>query len=274
MPENFLEQDNLEVAPNLDRFDRRIQILGVGVSLVNLEIATARIVSWAKMRVSHYVCVRDVHGIMQAQDDPEFVKIHENAGLVTPDGMPLVWISRLRGFRSVRRVCGADLVDELCAASVPLGLRHFFFGGKPGVAQRMAMHLSARHPGLEVAGTMCPSFEELSAEEDEEVISSISKTTPNIIWVGMSTPKQEYWMRDHVGKIPGATIIGVGAAFDFYAGDVVRAPLWMQRSGFEWLHRLCSEPRRLWRRYLVLAPKFVFRFVITELFLHGKNRSS
>lgn len=215
------------------------------------------ILSWVKGGQSQYICVRDVHGIMRAQEEGELVEIHDRAGLVTPDGMPLVWLARWRGHDHVSRVCGADLVAELCAASVSRGIGHYFYGGKPDVAERMAAALVARFPGLNVVGTNTPPFGAMSNEEDAAHTAEIAASGAGVVWVGLSTPKQEYWMRDHVGRIPGATLIGVGAAFDFYAGDVKRAPGWMHRSGLEWLHRLASEPRRLWRRYLVLAPKFV-----------------
>lgn len=233
------------------------RILGVPVSVVDMQSAVATISAWIKSETANYVCVRDVHGLMLAQKDTEFLAIHENAGLVTPDGMPLVWIGRSVTGESVGRVCGADLVDALCAISIGQGWGHYFYGGKPGVAEAMASRLRVKYPGLKVVGTFSPPFGNLSKEEDSAIITKINAATPHIVWIGLSTPKQEYWMRDHVGRILGATLIGVGAAFDFHAGMVARAPLWMQRAGLEWLHRLVSEPRRLWRRYLIVAPLFV-----------------
>jgi N-acetylglucosaminyldiphosphoundecaprenol N-acetyl-beta-D-mannosaminyltransferase len=234
------------------------RVLGVPVSTIDMRQAVDTILGWVRGGKEHYVCVRDVHGIMRAQDDPELLEIHQRAGLVTPDGMPLVWLAKWRGHSDTARVCGADLVDALCKASVAVGVGHFFYGGKPGVAERMAAALSSRHQGLRVLGVDTPPFRLLTEIEDEGVVERIAATGAGIVWVGLSTPKQEFWMRDHVGRIPGATLIGVGAAFDFYAGDVKRAPIWMHKTGLEWLHRLVSEPRRLWRRYLVLAPKFLW----------------
>lgn len=233
------------------------RVLGVPVSTVNMTQTLTTILSWITEGRAHYICVRDVHGIMRAQEETELIEIHERAGLVTPDGMPLVWLARWRGHDHVGRVCGADLVAELCAASIERGIGHYFYGGKPGVAERMAAALVARFPGLKVVGMNTPPFGAMSAEEDAAHTSAIVESRAAVVWVGLSTPKQEYWMREHVDHIPGATLIGVGAAFDFYAGDVKRAPAWMHKRGLEWLHRLASEPRRLWRRYLVLAPKFV-----------------
>lgn len=240
------------------------QVLGVPLSLIDMRLCLSTIFGWLAAGKANYICVRDVHGVMRAQTDPALLAIHHGAGLVTPDGMPLVWISRLRGHSEVSRVCGADLVAALCEASVERGVRHYFYGGKEGVADRMANALAALFPGLVVAGTYTPPFGELTPEQDQAIIAEISAAKPDIIWVGLSTPKQEYWMRDTVGRIPGATMIGVGAAFDFYAGDVKRAPKWMQQNGVEWLHRLLSEPRRLWRRYLVLAPTFAVKVAREE----------
>ena len=258
--------------PVAQQYVPHTRILGVRVSLLDMRTAVAQIIAWAAQGTSQYVCIRDVHGIMRAQGDRDFLAIHDQAGMVTPDGMPLVWVSRARGAKTVERVCGSDLVDALCAASVTPGLRHFFFGGKAGVAERMVERLAARYPGLVVAGTLSPPFGELSAEQDDAIVATIARARPHVVWVGLSTPKQEYWMRDHVSRIPGATLIGVGAAFDFHAGDIQRAPRWMQRSGLEWLHRLCSEPRRLWRRYLLMAPGFVFRFLASEMRGRGARR--
>lgn len=235
------------------------RVLGVPISTINMRVAVSTILEWVTHRNAQYICVRDVHGIMRAQDDPALMAIHYSAGLITPDGMPLAWTLKARGYRDAERVCGADLVAALCKASVPEGTRHYLYGGKPGVAERMAAKLTEMYPGLHIIGSSTPPFRQLTLEEDEAVVAEIAAMQPDVVWIGLSTPKQEYWMRDHVGRIPGATLIGIGAAFDFYAGDVKRAPRWMQQSGTEWLHRLASEPKRLWRRYLVLAPKFVMQ---------------
>lgn len=243
------------------------------MSLAGLSVAVDRIIDWCLTGAAHFVCVRDVHGIMRAQADPALFTLHEQAGMVTPDGMPLVWLARRRGYHYVTRVCGADLVSEVCRVSTQHGLRHYFYGGKPGVAERMAAALTARFPDLNVAGVSTPPFRAMTPEEDEAATAEIIAARPHIVWVGLSTPTQEFWMRDHVGRIPGATLMGVGAAFDFYAGDVARAPQWMQKSGLEWLHRLISEPKRLWRRYLVLAPQFVWLAAREEMRRIGRRAS-
>lgn len=247
----------------------RVDILGVPISLVNLQTAADWVICWASARQANYVCVRDVHGVMRAQEDPALLAIHQNAGMVTPDGMPLAWLARRRGDPRVERTSGFDLVSAVCDLSREHGLRHFFYGGREGVAERLSEKLVSDFPGLQVAGTYTPPFRPLSEIEDRELVEMINASGADIVWVGLSTPKQEYWMRDHVGRIDGATLVGIGAAYDFHVGDVKRAPRWLRDNGLEWLHRLSSEPGRLWRRYLVMAPRFVFA-VIREEFRGAK----
>jgi N-acetylglucosaminyldiphosphoundecaprenol N-acetyl-beta-D-mannosaminyltransferase len=224
--------------------------------------ALATIDGWIARREHHYVCVSGVHGVMESQRDEALRRIHNAAGLVTPDGMPLVWLSHLKGERHVERVYGPDLMLALCARSVSgRGYRHFFYGGAPGVAERLADRLCARYPGLAVVGTYTPPFRQLTAAEDDDVVRRIDAAAPDIVWVGLSTPKQERWMHAHVGRLSAPAIIGVGAAFDFHAGLKKQAPRWMQRTGLEWSFRLMTEPRRLWRRYLTNNPMFVLRVV-------------
>lgn len=233
------------------------RILGTPVSLLTMTMAVEHIVTWARERRSSMVCVRDVHSIMRAAEDPHLLAVHERAAMVTPDGMPLAITSRWRG-HGTGRVSGPSLVEEVCNATKGTGLSHYFYGGKEGVAALMVNNLRQRYPGLAVAGIESPPFGEISADEDVATVARILASGAAIVWVGISTPKQDFWMDDHRDRLPGVVMIGVGAAFDFHAGIVKRAPRWMQNSGLEWLHRLGSEPRRLWRRYVLLAPKFVW----------------
>ena len=243
----------------------RIDVLGVPVDVLNMDRAVRVILGWAEKKEARYVCIRDVHGVIRAHDDPEIMAIHERADLVTPDGMPLVWLGRLRGHEQMGRVSGSDLVDAVCASSVGREVGHFFIGGKPGVADKMAGNLAAKYPGLRIAGTLSPPFTDMTPAEAGAIEQALIQSGASIIWVGLGTPKQELWMRDHVGRIPGATLIGVGAAFDFQAGNVPRAPRWMQRSGLEWVYRVMTEPRRLWKRYLLLAPRFIYLLISASL---------
>ena len=234
----------------------RADILGVCVNAINMEDAVALIEHWIATRTPTFVCITSVHGIIESLGHPRLRKIHNDAGLVTPDGMPLVWMSRWLGFDRTRRVYGPDLMRTLTALSVSRGYRHFYYGGDHGVADRLKQTLIRSHPGLQVVGTLTPPFRPLSPEEDDAVIAQINAAKPDIVWVGLSTPKQEFWMAAHVGRLDAPVLIGVGAAFDFLAGIKKQAPRWMRRSGLEWLFRLLQEPRRLWRRYFTIVPQF------------------
>ncbi len=242
----------------------RVNILGVGVSAVNMAQALSLIASWIAAQRPNYVCVSNVHSIMSCQKDAELRTIHNRVGLVTPDGMPLVWLSRRAGYRHVERVYGPDLLLALCAYGLPHGYRHFFYGGGIGVAQRLAERLQARFPGLQVAGAFTPPFGTLSAAEDDRITRLLAHSGAHIIWVGLGMPKQERWMAAHTALLP-QVLIGVGAAFDFHSGMKKQAPLWMQRYGLEWLFRLLSEPRRLWRRYLTTIPLFIALIAAQQL---------
>ena len=236
----------------------RVNILGVGVSAINMTMALHTIDGWIARHEAHYVCITGVHGVMESQRDAELRRIHNTAGLVTPDGMPLVWLSRLMGFSHVERVYGPDLMLAVCQHSLEKGYRHFFYGGAPRVPETLVARLQSRFPGLQIAGMDSPPFRPLTLEEDETVVAHMNAAHPDIVWVGLSTPKQERWMADHVGRLTAPVLIGVGAAFDFHAGLKKQAPRWMQRSGMEWAFRLMSEPRRLWRRYLINNPWFLW----------------
>jgi N-acetylglucosaminyldiphosphoundecaprenol N-acetyl-beta-D-mannosaminyltransferase len=236
----------------------QIDILGVKVSAIRMETALATMDRWIKERTRQYVCVTGVHGIMESQRDARLREIHNRAGLVTPDGMPLVWISHLRGFKHVARVYGPDLMIAMCDRSRLTGYRHFFFGGAPGVANTLVTSLRAQFPEIRIAGTFSPSLQPLANDEIERAVEIINAASPDIVWVGLSTPKQEYWMDAARGSIDAPVLIGCGAAFDFNAGLKPQAPRWMQRSGLEWSFRLMTEPRRLWRRYLIGNSRFVW----------------
>lgn len=252
-------------AINEDRPDT-MSILGVPVHLVDLKEAVRRINAFARDDRGHTVFVRDVASLMLAVDNPDLRALHDGASLVVPDGAPLVLAGRLEGHgETIGRVPGADLVDAVCQASLRTGQSHFFFGGKPGVAEQMVERLQARHPGLRVAGTYSPPMRDIDADYrfDNQALAEIDiirAANPDFIWVGISSPKQEYWMSQAAPLLGRGVCLGVGAAFDFHSGQVQRAPAWMRNNGLEWLHRLISEPRRLWRRYLVLAPRFVLLY--------------
>jgi N-acetylglucosaminyldiphosphoundecaprenol N-acetyl-beta-D-mannosaminyltransferase len=239
----------------------RVNVLGVGVTPLTRELAVATIERWIADGDRQYVCVSGIHGVMESHRDERLRAIHNRAGMVTPDGMPLVWLTKLQGHAPVERVYGPDLMLDVCARSVGRGYRHFFYGGAEGVAEKLIARLQARFPGLVVVGALCPPFRPLTPAEDAEVVERINTAGPDVVWVGLSTPKQEQWMWEHRTRLTAPVCIGVGAAFDFHAGLKRQAPRWMQRSGLEWLFRLGSEPRRLWRRYLRNNPLFVWHLL-------------
>src|SRR5262245_6855827 len=244
---------------------QRANILGVGVSSINTAEDVRTSDGLIHQREQKYVCVTGVHGIMESQRDATLREIHNRAGLVTPDGMPLVWLSRLKGFSWVERVYGPDLMLAVCQQSLVKEYRHYFYGGANGVPEKLVAHLTQQFSGLQIAGLCSPPYRPLTRDEDEELIKVINKTEPDVVWVGLSTPKQEYWMHTHLGYITAPVMIGVGAAFDFHAGIKRQAPRWVQKSGLEWSFRLLMEPQRLWRRYLVNNPLFLWMVLLQAL---------
>jgi len=238
-----------------------VNVLGVGISVLNLKSALAAIATAVRERRKGYICVTGVHGVMEAQDDAAFKKILNDAFLCTPDGMPMVWAGKLNGHREMRRVYGPDLMLEVCAWSEASGAKHFFYGGADGVAELLAQKLQVKFPKLSVVGTFTPPFRALTGDEQKNLAAQIAKAQPDILWVGLSTPKQEKFMAEFLPKLDVTLMIGVGAAFDFHSGRVRQAPRWMQRSGLEWFYRLCSEPRRLGKRYGRNNPLFAMKFL-------------
>ena len=199
---------------------------------------------------------------MECQRDKKLKQVLNHAGMVTPDGVPLVWLCRLQGHKNTRRVYGPDLLLAACERSLTTGWKHYFYGGAPGVAEKLIANLEKRFPGLPVAGFDTPPFRPLTPEEDRAAVEQINASGADIVWVGLGAPKQEYWMAEHLGKVNAPVMIGVGAAFDFHAGVKKQAPRWMQRSGLEWLFRLATEPRRLWKRYLINNPLFIILAIL------------
>lgn len=237
----------------------RFNVLGTGVHALSLDEARDRLVAARGQRHLGYVCCATAYNTDLARADAALRRAYNAALLTTPDGMPLVWLGRWHGHRGITRVYGPDLLLATCDAGRAAGLRHFFYGGAPGVAEQLRAALTARFPGLVVAGTFTPPFRELTADELAALQRQVAAARPDVLWVGLSTPKQEQFMAATWDRLEAGVLVGVGAAFDFHSGRVPQAPRWMQRGGLEWLHRLATEPRRLWRRYLVHNPLFVIR---------------
>ena len=238
---------------------KRVNVLGVGISVINLETALATVAGAVRQRRKGYICVTGMHGVMEAQKDEQLRHILNQALLCTPDGMPMVWAGRLRGHREMRRVYGPDLVLVVCEWSQKNPCRHFFLGGAAGVAMELQRKLTARFPNLQVVGSYTPPFRPLNAVEEMQLQETIRAAKPDIMWIGLSTPAQEKFMAEFLPRLDVTLMIGVGAAFDFHSGRVRQAPRWMQWSGLEWCHRLCQEPGRLAGRYLKNNPLFALK---------------
>jgi N-acetylglucosaminyldiphosphoundecaprenol N-acetyl-beta-D-mannosaminyltransferase len=235
----------------------RVNVLGIGVSAIDMGRAVYRSDQLLREGQRGYICVTGVHGIMEAQSDPELGRILNRSFLTTPDGMPTVWLGRLQGHPSMGRVYGPDYMLEMCRLSVERGYRHFLYGGNIGVARLLADNLRAQFAGIQIVGTYTPPFRNLNEAEEAELVAMVSESKPDIFWVGLSTPKQERFMARYIDRLDVKLMVGVGAAFDIHTGGIKDAPVWVKNSGLQWLHRLLQEPRRLWRRYLVNNPAFV-----------------
>lgn len=231
-------------------------VLGMRTDSTSYGDAVTRILAWASTRESRYVCVANVHVTMESYDSAEFRRVVNEADLVTPDGMPLVWALRLFGVSEATQVRGPsltlDMIERAAAAGVPVG----FYGGTPEVLSLLVQACQRRCPNLRTVYAHAPPFRELSVEEDAEVIREINESGASILFVGLGCPKQERWMAVHRGSVT-SVMLGVGAAFDFLAGVKPEAPPWMQHAGLEWVFRLVTEPRRLWWRYAYHNPRFV-----------------
>jgi N-acetylglucosaminyldiphosphoundecaprenol N-acetyl-beta-D-mannosaminyltransferase len=238
------------------------RVLGIPVNAVQIP----EVVAWmeeciAERGPARYVAVTGMHGVTESQENAEFRTMLKEADLVVPDGMPLVWLGRWRGFPHLaRRVYGPELMETFCRETGNK-YRHFFYGGAPGVADHLAQVEHERY-GIRIAGTWCPPFRALTEEEDREVVSRINQAAPDVLWVGLSTPKQERWMYEHRDRLRVPLLLGVGAAFDLNTGRLQQAPAWMRENGLEWLFRLLAEPKRLWRRYLVQGSRFVWNVLL------------
>jgi N-acetylglucosaminyldiphosphoundecaprenol N-acetyl-beta-D-mannosaminyltransferase len=235
----------------------RFQVLTVGISAVTFDQALGAIAQWIAQRRQHYVNVCTTHTLLECYDSPTLSAIVNHAGLATPDGMPLVWLGRLYKYH-VERVYGPDLLLALCDHRQDRGYRHFFYGGAAGVPELLAENLRARYPRIQIAGVYSPPFRALTAAEEQAIAAMINGSGADIVWVGLGTPKQDYWVARFRPLLEAPVLIAVGAAFDFHAGRVRQAPRWMQQNGLEWLFRLSQDPRRLWRRYILGNPRFVY----------------
>ncbi|MDI2124568.1 WecB/TagA/CpsF family glycosyltransferase [Yinghuangia seranimata] len=248
--------------PELTEALHRVDVLGVGVSTVNPRSALDEVTRWIDTGRREYVCVTGVHGVMEAQRDPELLRIHNASGLTVPDGMPMVWAGHRVGAGWMARVYGPDFMLDVLARAAERGWSSYLYGGAEGVPELLGERLVERFPGLKIAGAYSPPFRPLTEAEDAEVVERINASGADLVWVGLSTPKQERWMASHRERLAANVLFGVGAAFDQHAGRARPAPPWLQERGLEWAYRLVKEPRRLWRRYLRNNPAYLARSVL------------
>jgi len=236
----------------------RGNIIGVHVNAISMNDALNALELWISTRQAHYVCVTPAYSVLQGHDDLDLRQIYNNSGLTTPDGAPVTWILGWKGFKNVKRVYGPDFMLAACACSVENTWKHYFYGGTPHVISCLQEELTDRFPGLQVVGADSPPFRPLTPEEDEEAVERIRAAKPDIVWIGLGAPRQDRWMASHLDRLGVPVLVGVGAAFDFLSGCKPQAPVWMRRNGLEWVFRLASEPARLWRRYLLGNPRFLW----------------
>jgi N-acetylglucosaminyldiphosphoundecaprenol N-acetyl-beta-D-mannosaminyltransferase len=239
-------------------------ILGTKIDPTSYNDASNLIIAWAEQKQSRYVCVATVNNVMESYDAADFQRVMNQADLVTPDGMPLVWGLRLLGHKSATRVYGPDLTPVILEKAASKGIPVGFYGGSPEVLRSLHNVISVRFPKLRIAYAWSPPYRPLTLEEDTKVIETINSSGARILFIGLSTPKQDCWMAAHKTRVQ-AVMVGVGAAFDFLVGAKRQCPRWMMNLGLEWLFRLATEPRRLWKRYLKHNPRFLVLFPLQLL---------
>jgi N-acetylglucosaminyldiphosphoundecaprenol N-acetyl-beta-D-mannosaminyltransferase len=257
--------DRSHTVPDPEFVHEYANVLGVKVSAINLSGAVDMADRWIAAKNHGYICITGVHGVMEAQSNSEFRHILNHAFINAPDGMPMSWVGHLQGFVKMNRVFGPDFMAAMCQLSIEKNYRHFFYGGELGVAELLKVMLESRFPGLQVVGTYTPPFRSLTSEEEEEIFTQIQKSRPHILWVGLSTPKQEQFMARYIDRLEVPLLVGVGAAFDYHTGRVRDCSDWIKRAGLQWLHRLLQNPRRLWKRYLRNNPAFVWNITLQML---------
>lgn len=231
-------------------------VMGANIDAIGWDDAVRTVVDWAAARASRYICICNVHSVVTTTQDADYKRVVNEADMATPDGAPIAWALRRLGHPGQQRINGPDLMWRYLAEAERLGQKVYFYGSTDDTLAKLKAAMLRQYPRLQLAGLYSPPFRALSPAEDEAEVQAINDSGAGVVFVGLGCPKQEKWMAAHRGRV-NAVMIGVGAAFDYHAGTISRAPLWMQQNGLEWLHRLCSEPRRLWRRYLETNSLFI-----------------
>jgi N-acetylglucosaminyldiphosphoundecaprenol N-acetyl-beta-D-mannosaminyltransferase len=245
--------------------DKSVNILGVRVHATNMDRTLSSIESALARGDKGYICVTGVHGVMESQVDSNLKRIINHSLLTIPDGRPTVWVGWLRGLFQMRQVTGPDMMLRIFGLSAEKGYTHFFYGGNTGVADQLKDELTERFPGAKVLGTYTPPFRPLNSGEEAELVRTVNELKPDFFWVGLSTPKQEKFMDEIISKLDAKLLVGVGAAFDIHTGRIKDAPYWMKFAGVQWLHRIYQDPSRLWRRYCINNPRFLYHLTLEFL---------
>jgi N-acetylglucosaminyldiphosphoundecaprenol N-acetyl-beta-D-mannosaminyltransferase len=238
------------------------KLLGISVEALDMELALSRIARELEARRKGYICMAGVHGIMEAFRDSKLAAIYAGSSITVPDGTPTVWVGRLQGHKAMQRVAGPDLMLEVFRRKQFAGCTHFLYGGEEHVAEQLRERFTRLYPWARIVGTYTPPFRDLNAEEEESLIARIRQLKPDIIWVGISTPKQERFMHRYLHLLDTTLMFGVGAAYDFHTDRIQDAPQWIKTIGMQWLHRLLQDPRRLWKRYFRNNPAFLWHIAL------------
>ena len=262
MPDSNLRERRRTLRIISSAGEQRVNILGVSISAITMTDAIYHCDRLLQSGAPGYICVTGVHGIMEAQYDERFRSILNSSFLTTPDGAPTVWVGRCQGFNNIKRVSGPEFMLEMCNLSIERGYKHFFFGGKPGVAEDLKKSLQLRFPDLQIVGTYTPPFRNLTEEEEADLHCQLLECKADILWCGISTPKQERFMSRYCGKLPVKLMVGVGAAFDVHSGHTKDAPKWIKEIGMHWFFRMMHEPKRLAARYLKNNPTFMWKILL------------
>ncbi len=249
--------------------NEQFDILGVKISATNLADSCDFIENKIRAHDSSYICIAPVATIVDCQKDHEYLEVINNASMTTPDGMPVVWLGKFKGYKQVSRTYGPDLLDRFCRLGCSRGYSHYFYGGTQKTNQLLEKKLKEKYPEINIVGRYAPPFRKIKEEESFEILEQINTLKPDVLWVGLGSPKQDFWMAQHQKLLDVGVMIGVGAAFDFIAGTKKQAPVWMQKTGLEWLFRLFSEPKRLWKRYLIGNSLFIL-YLIRNFFNPSK----
>jgi N-acetylglucosaminyldiphosphoundecaprenol N-acetyl-beta-D-mannosaminyltransferase len=239
-----------------------VDVLGIHIAPINMEGAIAMLAEALKLHTKGFVCLTGVHGIMEAHRSPDLRSIYSDSLLTAPDGMPTVWMGHWQGHAAMRQITGPDLMIEVLSRPEFASRTHFLYGGKPGVASELKRELNLRFPDVHIIGTYTPPFSDLSSKQENEFVSLIDTLQPDVIWVGISTPRQERFMHHMLPLLNTTLMFGVGAAFDFHTGRIQDCPAWVKRAGLQWLDRLLQDPKHLWKRYLRNNPTFLWHILL------------